>query len=307
MGDADVTFGDPTTVVDGTIHVVDNNLALPGEPVAFSDDGSVEVSKTFDCTGVEYTDGHGSYTFENTATIQETDQSDSASVTVDCYQLDVTKDADESRTRTWNWTIDKVVDPDSWSLFDGDTGTSDYTITVDKVDFTDSDFHVEGSITIDNPNPSRSATLTGVTDSISGFGAATVDCPALTVPAGGSLVCTYEADLPDGTTRTNTATATQQNYDFASDGTPTEDGTTTAGWPPSTSPARPRTRSMPPSTSSTTTWRCRASRSRSVTTGQWRSARPSTARASSTPTATAATRSTTPPASRRPGRMTRPW
>jgi hypothetical protein len=226
MGDADVTFGDPTTVVDGTIHVVDNNLALPGEPVAFSDDGSVEVSKTFDCTGVEYTDGHGSYTFENTATIQETDQSDSASVTVDCYQLDVTKDADESRTRTWNWTIDKVVDPDSWSLFDGDTGTSDYTITVDKVDFTDSDFHVEGSITIDNPNPSRSATLTGVTDSISGFGAATVDCPALTVPAGGSLVCTYEADLPDGTTRTNTATATQQNYDFDSAGVGTPSGTT---------------------------------------------------------------------------------
>jgi hypothetical protein len=226
MGDAPVTFGDPTTVVDGTIHVVDNNLALPGEPVAFSDDGSVDVSKTFDCTGVEYTDGHGSYTFDNTATIQETDQSDSASVAVDCYQLDVTKDADESRTRTWNWTIDKVVDPDSWSLFDGDTGTSDYTVTVDKVDFTDSDFHVEGSITIDNPNPSRSATLTGVTDSISGFGAATVDCPALTVPAGGSLVCTYEADLPDGTTRTNTATATQQNYDFASDGTPTDDGTT---------------------------------------------------------------------------------
>ena len=43
----------------------------------------------------------------------------------------------------------------------------------------------------------------------------TVTCPSSMVPAADTLTCTYEADLPDGTTRTNTATATQQNYDFA--------------------------------------------------------------------------------------------
>jgi hypothetical protein len=45
------------------------------------------------------------------------------------------------------------------------------------------------------------------------------------VPAAGSLFCTYSADLPDASARTNTATATQQLYDFAYDMTATADGT----------------------------------------------------------------------------------
>jgi hypothetical protein len=216
--DADVTFGSPTTLVNDTVHVDDTYAGGPQDQ-AFSNSGQVTYSRTFDC-------GADEGTHDNTATITETGQSDSASVTVTCYDLSVTKTAVESRTRTWNWTIDKSVDPDSWSLFDGDTGTSDYVIDLDKVDFTDSEWHVEGTITIHNNHPSLMATLTGVADSISGFGAVAVDCPALTVPAGGDLVCTYEADLPDGSTRTNTATATQQNHDYDSSGVPSDDGTT---------------------------------------------------------------------------------
>lgn len=35
-------------------------------------------------------------------------------------------------TRTFHWTIDKSVAPDAWHLFRGDSGTSQYTITVTK-------------------------------------------------------------------------------------------------------------------------------------------------------------------------------
>jgi hypothetical protein len=55
---------------------------------------------------------------------------------------------------------------------------------------------------------------------------ATVLCPANIVPASGSIVCTYSRTLPDGTTRTNTATATQQNYSYSQLGVPTSSGTT---------------------------------------------------------------------------------
>ena len=46
------------------------------------------------------------------------------------------------------------------------------------------------------------------------------------MPAGGTLQCTYSASLPDGTDRTNTATATLQNNDYDSAGVGTPSGTT---------------------------------------------------------------------------------
>lgn len=227
-GDADVDFGDPTTTVRDTIHVVDNNLALPGEPVAFSDDGSVPVSKTFDCTGVTYTDGHGSYTFNNTASIQETGQESSASVDVDCYKLDVTKTADASRDRKYTWTIDKSADQSTLTMMPGEAAiTVNYSVTVDVSGSTDSNFDASGDIVISDPNPDRDADLTEVTDVVFDGIDADVTCPSLTVPKGGTLTCSWTAaDLPDDSTRLNTATATQQNYDFASDLTPTESDTT---------------------------------------------------------------------------------
>ena len=66
---------------------------------------------------------------------------------------------------------------------------------------------MEGKITVDNPAP-IDASLSAVSDVIEGGIAAKVDCPALIVPAGGELECSYSADLPDAATRTNTATAT---------------------------------------------------------------------------------------------------
>jgi len=216
MGDADVIFGDPTTLVNDTVDVTDTN-GMSWNDIA--DDDSFTYPETFECDADE-----GTHT--NTATITQTGQSDDATVTVTCYDLEVTKTAVPSFSRDFDWTIEKTVDPDSLDLFDGDSDSVEWTVTWTKGAAEDFGYAVEGEITIANNHPTLAADLTTVTDSISGIGAVAVDCPSLTVPAGGSLVCTYESDLPDGTTRTNTATATQQNYDYASDGSATAVGTT---------------------------------------------------------------------------------
>ncbi len=142
--------------------------------------------------------------------------------------LTVSKTAETSFTRTFNWEIAKSVAPDSWDLFTGDTGTSEYTVTVTKTGFTDSDWAVSGQISVHNPAP-IAATLTGVTDEVSGVGPASVDC-GVTFPyslaAGGTLTCSYSLDLPNADSRTNTATATLQNYDYDEHGVGTASGTT---------------------------------------------------------------------------------
>ena len=53
-------------------------------------------------------------------------------------------------------------------------------------------------------------TVNSVSDVISGLGAVSTSCPVTfpyTFAAGSDLVCTYSSSLPDGTDRTNTATA----------------------------------------------------------------------------------------------------
>ena len=220
-GTAAVTFGAPTTVVNGTVDVTDTN-GQSWDDVA--DDASFTYDETFECP-----DDAG--THNNTATITQTGQFDSASVTVTCYDLDVTKTAVESFSRDFDWTIEKSVDPTSLDLFDGDSDDVTWTVEWTKSAAQDSTYAVTGTITIDNNHPSLGAVINSVSDVITTSITADVDCGVgvtfpHTIPAGGSLVCTYSSDLPDGTTRTNTATATQQHYDYASDLTATAAGTT---------------------------------------------------------------------------------
>jgi hypothetical protein len=216
-GTADIDFGMPDIIneVNATINVDDTN----GGSWMFSDAGSVTYDKTFACDADE-----GANT--NTATIRETGQSDDATVTVNCYQLDVQKDAATSLTRTYDWMIDKSADQTELTLSPGQQFLVNYSVMVAVTGFTDSDWAVTGSIVINNPNPSLAATLTGVADVVSPAIAATVTCPSLTVPSGGTLTCDYSADLPDASTRTNTATATQQNFSYDAQGNGTAAGTT---------------------------------------------------------------------------------
>lgn len=128
------------------------------------------------------------------------------------YELTVKKDADPTYTRTYNWEIEKSVTPESWTLFKGDSGTSDYVVEVTKTGYTDSEFAVKGTITILNQTP-LAATITGVEDVISGGIVPLLNC-GVTFPyelaAGGKLECTYETDLPDAENRLNTAAVTTE-------------------------------------------------------------------------------------------------
>lgn len=122
----------------------------------------------------------------------------------------VTKTAATSFTREITWDIQKKVAPAAWHLFDGETGTSKYTVTVTKSGSTDKDFAVSGTITITNPSKDGSVTVTSVTDAIVGEGTAiAVSCPQavpFTIDAKKSVTCSYQSSLASGDTRTNRAT-----------------------------------------------------------------------------------------------------
>ena len=219
QGTAAVDFGAPTTTVLDTINVTDS---VEGDLGEFSDDDSVSYETTFACDADEGT-------HDNTATIVETGQNASASVTVNCYDLDVTKDADEGLTRTYEWDIDKTSpDPTELTLNPGETYDYPYEVTVSVLGFTDSAWGVSGDISVSNPAP-IDAVINSVTDIVSPDIAADVDCGVTfpyTLVAGDTLTCSYSADVPDDADRTNTATAELQNYDYDSSGVGTESGTT---------------------------------------------------------------------------------
>jgi hypothetical protein len=211
------TWGDPVNVIDDTVQITDTNPEFGG-PISTSTSNTYTYNITFDCEGLTFdAGGHAAFTHDNTAAIvaTQTFPTSSASVAVDCYQLNVTKDAIPTFDRTWLWDITKSAEPTSATVMPGESVTVTYNVTVSVVSVVDDNFHVAGTITITNPNPDRDAELTNVSDVVDGT-TATVDCGPLPllVPAGGTLTCTYEADLLDATSLTNTATATQQNFDF---------------------------------------------------------------------------------------------
>ncbi|HEX5716629.1 MAG TPA: hypothetical protein VF179_10750 [Thermoanaerobaculia bacterium] len=216
-GSAAVAFGNPTTQVNATIHVSDTN----GSSWEFNNSGSVSYTRTFTCgsSGV-----HG-----NTATIVETGQSDSASVSLQCYALAVSKDARTSLDRTWEWTIVKTANQQEITLSPGQQLLVNYKVDLSATSFDDG-WSVHGTIHVQNPHPTRSAQLFGVADSVGGI-PAVVNCGVAfpyQLAAGGDLSCSYSADLPSAATRTNTATATRQAFNYAPDGTATAAGTTDA-------------------------------------------------------------------------------
>lgn len=128
------------------------------------------------------------------------------------YVLTVEATAIPTFERNTNWDIDHTVSPASWELFNGDTGTSTFTVNVNKT-VTDSRT-VSGTVTITNTATSA-VQITGVTNEISGSGTLTDACaieiseanPAIISP-GGSLECDYSISLPDGSDRVLTVTVT---------------------------------------------------------------------------------------------------
>jgi hypothetical protein len=219
-GTAPVVWASATTTdVDGTATINDPNF--PGF------NGTVSASGSSTSSTQTYTCGSDA-TITNTANLTENTsgqtRSDSASLTIDCHGLTVDKTVVTAKTRDFDWTITKQVSIDggtTWldsasvDLFNGQSQNYLWKITWTKDAGTDSDFDVSGTITVSNAAPIAAVGVT-VTDLLSIDGAAPVICPSTTVPAGGSLVCTYSKASASGATQTNTATATLAGNSYSS-------------------------------------------------------------------------------------------
>ena len=194
------------TLIHDTIHVDDTN----GGTWAFSASGSVSYDKTFS----DADEG----TNTNTATIRETGASKSASVTLNVYELEVTKDVTTTITRTYSWTIDKWASESILILGEGNSQPINYHVQVGASYI---DTHaISGKIYVHNPAP-IGARIIGITDVISPDIDATivdlkVDNSPVSLPyillSGKTLTVTYSADLPDDSGRTNTAKVTIRNH-----------------------------------------------------------------------------------------------
>jgi hypothetical protein len=141
--------------------------------------------------------------------------------------VDVSKTAETSFKRTYSWKIDKRADQTELTLSEGQRFQVNYEVEVDVAGSLDSDWKVEGTITIDNNTP-FAATITGVSDEISGIGSVSVDCGddvsfPYELASGDTLKCTYSQSLSDGTNRTNKATVTTSGAVGGGEGTATVD------------------------------------------------------------------------------------
>jgi hypothetical protein len=203
---ATTTMSSTPTVVHGGLDVTDSN----GKTWTFNDSGSQVYSQTFTSAN------KGTNTNTVTSKYGEGGEgpSDDATVTVNSYDLGVTKTVDTSLTRTYSWDLDKSADQSALTLAMNQQYNVNYTVKVSSKS-ADSDYAASGTITVTNPAP-MDATLTKVTDAV-GSVAATVtpvtgsdDAPYI-VPAGGTREFSYTVDLPSGASATNTATATLQN------------------------------------------------------------------------------------------------
>jgi LPXTG-motif cell wall-anchored protein len=175
----------------GTAGVVDSDWTTAADP----------VNKTITVTDDQYDDGLGghvlgtldwndaphTYTYSitwtvpagtcadkpNTATIVETEQSDSATVKV-CNPVDLTvsKTADGSFTRTYLWDLDKLVVGSARSADDSYDHTFDYLVTLKENGTLDSAWKVHGTITVTNHNTDSDIPdyTASVTDAMTGVG-----------------------------------------------------------------------------------------------------------------------------------------
>lgn len=218
--DATADFALPDTLTgeaNRSVNVEDS----AGEAWLFEDSGSQTYDAVFHC-GADAGDN------DNVVTIVETGQTAEARVTVECYALSVTKTAETEFTRAYDWAVEKTSDTTSVVLPRGISWDVAYAVSVDTAGYTDGDASVSGTITIGNPAPLAVSVL-GVADLVSPDIELTVDCGVefpVSIDPDGSLACAYTGDLPDVEERTNTATATIQNFEYDADGAATETGTT---------------------------------------------------------------------------------
>jgi hypothetical protein len=161
-GTATVDFsGVAPTVVGPTPQpaiVTDTNMPA-GSPWTTSGPMTQNYDETLTCSTnpADYQNGHYSFPHPNTAAIEGTDKSSTATVNVDCYAPVVSKTATPAIARTLGWTLNKSVTPDHLSMNIGDPGQAvHYTVTVGTEPIADlTQYTVTGSIVVMNTNPNQ--------------------------------------------------------------------------------------------------------------------------------------------------------
>ncbi len=207
-----ITFGSPT-VVNDTVDVIDAFDGTAGIPVAGGTgltpadlDQSGNKVLTYDRTLTCGT----THTYRNTASVTDPKgdvlDEDGASVDVTCTApkaLTVSKTAIPSFTRTYDWKVTKTADPSQISLKDGGTGSSTWTVKLERGEPVDSGWRLAGTIRVTNPN-GFAVSGVSVSDGLGG----TVTCPSSSIAATSSMTCSYSVGLEGGAGGTNTAVAT---------------------------------------------------------------------------------------------------
>jgi hypothetical protein len=217
--DESVNVTDSVEGVLGTVSVGDPN------PKLFTYDHIYTGNPAGTCTS-----------HDNTATFIANDSgatgSASKTVTV-CVGADLTvqKTAVPSYTRTYQWSIGKDVDKTTVKQVGG-SAVFNYTVNANETQFADSEWAVNGQITVTNPNDWEPITV-DVTDAIDNGGVCTVvGGNSVVVPKSDSVTlnysCTY-ASAPVPAAGTNTATA---KWDASAANTPdgSADGTAAAAF-----------------------------------------------------------------------------
>lgn len=188
--DTQAAFGGPFTVADSATWTYAVQAACPGDPAL-------------------YTDGKLTTVVDNTAAIVETNQSASAQAVLDCYLPTVTQTNETSLAVKYNWGIQKIGSVDDLILELNEFLPVDYTVTLSVLNTVETNQKLTGTVTLTNPHPT--AALTGVVaaEPVPGTPATLTDCASeVSIPAGGSVTCSYEAPLTGSLPGTTNASFT---------------------------------------------------------------------------------------------------
>lgn len=123
-----------------------------------------------------------------------------------CYdiELQVSKTTETSWSRSYTWDVDKVGDETELLLSQGQTYDVDYDVTLGATPV-DSDWAVQGEISITNPHPTATASVTGVSDTMTG--GIVDECIDVTDSLEGDLGTVCVEDLPKTNSYTHQITA----------------------------------------------------------------------------------------------------
>jgi len=229
-GNSPIAWGDPTSKVNDTVDLVDSNGKTTTTsqsivtPWTYTTALNCSNPEGFTMTGFDQT-GKSTGFLHNVVKVHPTttttivlDESEATGY-LTCYKLQTNKTADTSMVHTWDWNITKDVSTNSVDLTYPITQEITYEIEVTRVEPpTPSDWKVFGNITVVNPAPM--AALVKIEDVLKDnnvqFGSGDpLSCvvgaaPATpngngeyTVPANGTLVCSYNENVPQSNWQSN--------------------------------------------------------------------------------------------------------